>query len=43
MLHARTLGFVHPSTGQYLEFSTACPPDMEAIQGVIEHEMVDSQ
>jgi 23S rRNA pseudouridine1911/1915/1917 synthase len=36
MLHARTLGFTHPSTGKYLEFSTACPPDMEAIQAAAE-------
>lgn len=25
-LHAKTLGFVHPSTGQYLEFDSPLPP-----------------
>jgi 23S rRNA pseudouridine1911/1915/1917 synthase len=43
MLHARTLGFLHPSTGEYLEFSTPCPPDMEAVQGVLEREMTGSR
>jgi 23S rRNA pseudouridine1911/1915/1917 synthase len=28
MLHAETLGFVHPATGEYLEFSAHPPPDM---------------
>jgi 23S rRNA pseudouridine1911/1915/1917 synthase len=36
MLHAKTLGFVHPSTGLPLEFSTPCPPDMDAMQRVLE-------
>lgn len=30
-LHARTLGFIHPVTGEYLEFTTAMPNDMQAI------------
>jgi 23S rRNA pseudouridine1911/1915/1917 synthase len=30
-LHARTLGFIHPTTGSYLEFSSPLPPDMERI------------
>lgn len=29
MLHAAVLGFVHPVTGQYMEFSTDLPEDME--------------
>jgi 23S rRNA pseudouridine1911/1915/1917 synthase len=29
-LHAGVLGFVHPRTGQALEFSAPIPPDMEA-------------
>jgi 23S rRNA pseudouridine1911/1915/1917 synthase len=33
-LHARTLGFIHPVTGQYLEFSAPLPEDM---QGIIEY------
>ena len=32
MLHARILGFTHPRTGKYVEFSAPLPPDMEAIQ-----------
>jgi len=30
-LHARTLGFRHPSTGQEMDFSSPLPPDMEAL------------
>jgi 23S rRNA pseudouridine1911/1915/1917 synthase len=31
MLHARTLGFQHPSTNTYMEFTVPKPADMEAI------------
>jgi len=30
-LHARTLGFIHPSSGEYLEFSTELPADIAAL------------
>ncbi|KAA8782615.1 23S rRNA pseudouridine1911/1915/1917 synthase [Paenibacillus sp. 4624] len=30
-LHAATLGFVHPSTGEYMEFSAPIPQDMEDV------------
>ena len=30
-LHARTLGFQHPTTGENLFFSSPIPPDMEAL------------
>jgi len=30
-LHARTLGFIHPVTGEYLEFSSPLPDDMTQI------------
>ncbi|MDA8428422.1 MAG: RluA family pseudouridine synthase [Geobacteraceae bacterium] len=30
-LHARTLGFTHPATGEYLEFTTEMPDDMQAL------------
>ncbi len=30
-LHARTLGFIHPVTGEYLEFTTAMPEDMRSL------------
>ncbi|MBI5236260.1 MAG: RluA family pseudouridine synthase [Deltaproteobacteria bacterium] len=38
MLHAKTLGFVHPSTGEYLEFSSLIPDDMRALIGIISAE-----
>ena len=31
MLHARTLGFTHPATGKYLEYTVLPPADMEAL------------
>jgi 23S rRNA pseudouridine1911/1915/1917 synthase len=30
-LHARTLGFIHPATGEFMEFSTELPEDMAAL------------
>jgi len=36
-LHARTLGFTHPLTGEYLEYSVPPPPDMEGIMRVLAH------
>ena len=30
-LHARTLGFVHPETGRWLQFESALPADMTAL------------
>ena len=30
-LHARLLGFVHPRSGKYLEFSTPLPDDLEEL------------
>jgi 23S rRNA pseudouridine1911/1915/1917 synthase len=29
MLHAAVLGFIHPGTGQYVEYHAPLPPDME--------------
>lgn len=31
MLHARTLGFTHPVSGEYMEFSVEPPPDFELV------------
>jgi len=31
MLHAATLGFTHPATGQWMEFSAPPPPDMAGL------------
>lgn len=30
-LHARTLGFRHPASGEWMEFESPLPPDMEAV------------
>lgn len=35
-LHARTLGFIHPSSGDYLEFSTELPADMADLVSYLE-------
>ena len=34
-LHARTIGFVHPATGQELAFSSPLPADMEEVLGTL--------
>ncbi len=31
MLHARTLGFIHPSTGEYMEFDSKLPDEFQKI------------
>ncbi len=36
MLHAATLGFVHPVTGQYLEFASPLPADMNNTCSLLE-------
>lgn len=35
-LHARTLGFIHPTTREYLEFSTELPDDMAELVTYLE-------
>ncbi|MBJ6727077.1 RluA family pseudouridine synthase [Geomesophilobacter sediminis] len=35
-LHAKTLGFLHPVTGSYLEFDTDLPPDLAGIISYLE-------
>lgn len=35
MLHAGTLGFTHPDTGDYCEFSAPLPADMEEVLAVL--------
>jgi len=30
-LHAKTLGFVHPSSGQYMNFNSSIPDDMQVV------------
>lgn len=34
-LHAAVLGFVHPSTGEYMEFTAPMPDDMEELLAVL--------
>ena len=36
MLHARKLGFLHPATGTYLEFTAPRPSDMEAVYDALQ-------
>ncbi|MCS7000976.1 MAG: RluA family pseudouridine synthase [Candidatus Kapabacteria bacterium] len=36
-LHASVLGFFHPRSGQYLEFTTPFPPDMQQLSEFLEH------
>lgn len=31
LLHARRLGFIHPGTGEFVEFEAPLPPDMERV------------
>ncbi len=39
MLHARTLGFRHPTTGRPLEFAAPIPPDMEAVYQALREDL----
>lgn len=36
-LHAKTLGFVHPATGQWIQFESAVPDDMQQAMDKWEH------
>jgi 23S rRNA pseudouridine1911/1915/1917 synthase len=36
-LHAVLIGFHHPASGEYLEFSSGLPPDMEALVELLEY------
>ncbi|HKW86186.1 MAG TPA: RluA family pseudouridine synthase [Nitrospiraceae bacterium] len=37
MLHARTLGFMHPTIGRHMGYSSPLPPDMDAIIDGLEY------
>ena len=37
-LHAKTLGFIHPCKGEYMEFTSALPEDMQRILNYLERE-----
>ncbi len=36
MLHAEILGFKHPVSGEYMEFSSPMPEDMKKVAGILE-------
>lgn len=36
-LHAKTLGFIHPSSGEYMEFDSELPADMQRILDYLEN------
>ena len=42
-LHAKTLGFLHPATGQYLEFDTELPDDIAGIIAYLEEKAGDME
>lgn len=35
MLHARTLGFIHPTGGEYHQFDVPFPHDMEQVRDLL--------
>src|SRR5690606_5956776 len=35
LLHARTLGFIHPGTGEFVEFTAPYPEDMARVLGML--------
>jgi 23S rRNA pseudouridine1911/1915/1917 synthase len=41
-LHAKTLGFIHPATGEYLEFDTDLPEDMARIIRYLEKPLLET-
>jgi 23S rRNA pseudouridine1911/1915/1917 synthase len=41
-LHAKILGFIHPSTGEYLEFDTELPMDMVRIIEYLEKQRTET-
>jgi 23S rRNA pseudouridine1911/1915/1917 synthase len=42
MLHAGTLGFIHPDTGDYCEFSAPLPADMEEVIAALRSQRLGS-
>lgn len=37
VLHAKTLGFIHPSTGKYMEFEAPLPDYFKKLLGILSH------
>jgi 23S rRNA pseudouridine1911/1915/1917 synthase len=42
-LHAKTLGFIHPCKGEYLEFTAELPEDMQRIIDYLEKKVADAK
>lgn len=40
MLHARTLGFIHPSTGEFQEYTVSLPVEMEDVRRHLDQTML---
>lgn len=43
MLHARTLGFIHPSTGVLVEYTRPVPADMEKVMSELERQVIPGE
>lgn len=41
LLHAHTLGFLHPGTGEYVEFQAPLPPDMAQVLATLRQDSPD--
>lgn len=39
MLHAKTLGFIHPATGKYIEFEAEIPDYFKKVVSILENEL----
>lgn len=40
-LHARTLGFIHPITGEHLRFSSGLPEDMRRLEDMLNRQQIE--
>lgn len=40
MLHAKLLGFIHPTTGQYVEFQSELPEYFKKIIKILKNELI---
>lgn len=40
LLHARLLGFIHPSTGKYMEFESEIPEYFKKVLNILENELI---
>ena len=40
MLHAKLLGFIHPTTGEYMEFESSIPEYFKKIIKILRNELI---